>query len=77
MSLRTVTVQRKLWDASRDGPDRGGWRLEEPWMAHFHQFGLALHEPSDGGAVSYTVAVVEREDGTVAMVDPDYVKFDV
>ena len=40
----------------------------------FHQFGLAVDESCDGNA-SYSVAIIERPDGSVQLVGPDYIRF--
>ena len=51
------------------------WRnAENKSEGLFHQFGLAVDESCDGN-VSYSVAIVERPDGSVQLVGPDYIRF--
>lgn len=40
----------------------------------FHGWGLELHETSDMSC-SYTVAIIEKSDGTIVTLTPNLVKF--
>lgn len=46
----------------------------EPWIGYFHQWGVTSMEV-DGGALNDTVAIVEKEDGTVIETQPRFIQF--
>ena len=51
------------------------WKTGEKREALFHQFGLDLLEFSNGGGVSFSVAVIEYLDGTAELVPLQYIRF--
>lgn len=67
--MRKVTVQ--VWVLSVPGtPSHYVGR-----DALFHRWGEELFEQNDGPSVSYTVGIVEMEDGAVRTVPPSHIKF--
>ena len=66
--MRKVTVQ--IWVNPAGKPC--GY---EPREATFHRWGEELFEQTDGASVSYTVGIVEMEDGAVRTAIPEHIKF--
>ena len=62
--MRSVIVYKYQRNAATKTHDK-----VEDGTASFHQWGLEC----DVG--SYSVAIVEREDGTIEMIAPDMIKF--
>ena len=50
------------------------WETVEDGTAFFHAFGCS-YEEFNSGPGNYSVAIIERDDGTVEMVAPDRIKF--
>lgn len=63
--MRKVTV--KVWE-----PD-GLSYVGRPGL--FHRWGEELFEQTEGASVSYTVGIVELEDGSVFAAPPAHIKF--
>lgn len=67
--MRSVTI--KVWIPAVPGtPGYNGNK-----SALFHRWGEELFEQTEGASVSYTVGIVEMEDGSVLAVPPGHVKF--
>lgn len=66
--MRKVTIQ--VWINPPGKP--AGY---EPREALFHRWGEELFEQTDGASVSYTVGIVEMEDGSVITSIPAHIKF--
>ena len=66
--MRKVTVQ--VWVSLPGTP--GHYEGKE---GIFHCWGQELFEQNDGPSVSYTVGIVEMEDGAVRTSHPSYIKF--
>lgn len=52
----------------------GVWILEESYEATFHQFGTG-YEELETGVGSYSTALVEKENGTIASVPAEHIRF--
>lgn len=51
-----------------------GYALVEDYVGKFHTWGMELWEQQEG-SVTYSVALVEKDDGTIATVPPSLVQF--
>lgn len=67
-------VQVFKWIQERDGDGKLQNVRTQDGMATFHQFGAA-YEEFENGAGSYTIAIIERADGSVQQVNADMIQF--
>lgn len=67
--MRKVTVQ--IWVGSQPGTP--GHYASRAGL--FHRWGEELFEQTEGASVSYTVGIVEMEDGAVRTAIPEHIKF--
>ena len=67
--MRKVTVQ--VWEPHVPGTP--GHYMD--WPGFFHCWGEELFEQTEGASVSYTVGIVELEDGSVIAANPAHIKF--
>lgn len=67
--MRKVTVQ--IWVDSQPGTP--GHYASRAGL--FHRWGEELFEQTEGASVSYTVGIVEMEDGSVRTAHPGHIKF--
>ena len=70
---RRVEVTTREWVQPTPGVN-GHWKVTDPLIATFHQFGAA-YEEFENGAGNYTVAIVEMADGSVQGVPFDLIRF--
>jgi CDP-diacylglycerol pyrophosphatase len=79
------TVNFKIWippqyenvegkQYSNKVPGTGKWTDDFTEIGLFHQWGLAIEE-AENSVGSYTVAIVEKADGTMVVVLPSNIKF--
>ena len=67
--MRKVTVQ--IWVANQPGTP--GHYVSRAGL--FHRWGEELFEQIEGAYASYTVGIVEMEDGAVRTAYPEHIKF--
>ena len=64
---RRVRVSKKTWV-------NNAVKMETSFFGDFHEWGVD-YEECEGGPGHCTVAIVERDDGTVELVSPDCIQF--
>ncbi len=80
MAMRRVQVMKKGWRNMAEPDQTGMIRsvkrsvLVNSYEASFHAWGLDSEEVGDSIA-SDSVAIVEKDDGSIALVYPPFIKF--
>lgn len=69
--MRPVTIFKMVPNSIGYGP----WVKVHDFTGKFHQWGFELWE-QEPASISYTVAIVEKDDGQIATVPPHLVMFD-
>ena len=61
--MRKVQVIRKTYNKVTLSMD-----VSVDYIAKFHQFGVDSEEADSGGCCNYTVAILEKDDGSIVMI---------
>lgn len=75
--MRTVKFNKRIpvkYEGTKRVAGTGGFETNYPNKGHFHTFGLD-YEEFEIGAASFTVAIIELENGTIELVLPEEMKF--
>ena len=75
IDLSTDTIRRDVRFKKRDDNGTGRYESGYSLKGTFHRWGVEYSE-FNNGTVSYTVGLIELEDGTIISVAPENIKFE-